>query len=738
MKKFLSKVSIAVFLALILFLVATFALPVTPAQAASNPECWAVLVGVSNYQTVSDLDYADDDALELSQELSPFWGESHITVLIDSQATKAGILAAIDWLADSADADDTVLFSFSGHGASGGYLCPYNSSLYSSTYDISASELANSFQSVQAGKIIIILENCFAGAFQNALAGNGRVILMGSRANEVGWEWSRVQHFIFGYHILQTFDRFDEVDVNDDYELSAEEIFQYASILTTQYEIDNQSYGFTTIQHPVLDDGYSGELALLAKFVFALNISLPSGTTVLTLDGTNYTSAPGPLIWAPDGSHTISVPQLVDRGTGTRYVFTRWSDGSVTVTRVISRGSYTANYDEEQLLEVISAFGETEGSGWYKDGTWADFSVTDYIELPDTRHYFTGWSGDYSGVAASASILMDAPQTVTAKWRHEYLLSLTSAYGTLTGAGWYDEGTTASFSVTPYIELPDTKHYFTGWSGDFTGTSSSASLLMSDPKVVGANWRHEYLLTLNSEYGEPTGDGWYKEGETASVSVEPVQGVIIRQIFTGWSGDLSDTEADSSVSMGSPRVVTANWRTDYIQLYILIGGVAVLAGAITTTVILVRKRAVPVTPIAKPAASAISAPPPAAPVIHAASPATPVIPAQKPASPTMPVTRGRLTLPDNSEILLTEPVRDIGRDDFTRVASTDALKYVSRQHCRIIAEAGRYFIEDLQSANGTIVNGVNIAGKGKQELKDGDKIDLANIVTLTFRTRGSS
>src|SRR4030042_1124022 len=144
---------------------------------------------------------------------------------------------------------------------------------------------------------------------------------------------------------------------------------------------------------------------------------------------------------------------------------------------------------------------------------------------------------------------MDEPQTVSARGRHESLLTLNSKYGTLTGAGWYKESETASFSVTDDIELPDTKHYFTGWSGSYTGTEASASLAVTSPKVVDASWRHEYLLTLNPESGEPTGAGWYKDGETAPLSVEPVQGVIVRHIFTGWSGDLTDMATDSSINM---------------------------------------------------------------------------------------------------------------------------------------------------------------------------------------------
>jgi uncharacterized repeat protein (TIGR02543 family) len=584
MKKLLSRISIAVFLALVLFIVTTLVLPVASARADSSTECWAVIAGVSNYLYINDLSYCDDDVRDLSDILSPVWGSSHVRTLINSQASKANILDAIDWLADNAGPEDTVLFSFSGHGSDyqNGYFCPYDSLTYSWANDISSSQLASAFQSVQAGKVVIILDICHAGEFQSSMGTSGRVILMACRSYETSQESGYLQNGVFTYYILQAMDNFEDADANSDNELSAEEVAEYANPLANDYNI---------WQNPVLYDGYYGELALLARFVFALNTSLPHGTTVLTLDGETYTSAPSPMIWVPGISHTITVPELVDPGTGTRYVFTQWNDGYVMVTRVITHGAYTANYDKEHLLEVISALGDTQGSGWYKDGTSAGFSVTDYIELTDTRHYFTGWSGDYTGTSPSASIYMNAPQTVTANWRHEYLLTLNSAYGTLTGAGWYGEGTSAGFSVTDYIELPDTKHYFTNWSGDYSGTSPTASLTMDEPKVVDANWRHEYLLTLNSEYGEPEGAGWYDEGETAGVSVEPIQGFLIRHIFDGWSGDLTDEDADSSVVMSSPKVVTANWRTDFVQLYILIGGVVVVAAIVITIIVRIRKRA---------------------------------------------------------------------------------------------------------------------------------------------------
>ena len=654
MKKLLSRISIATVIALVLFLVSTFVLPGVPAQAATEPECWAVIAGVSNYQAISDLSYGDDDAQELYQALSPVWGTSHMLLLKDWQATKSAILSGLDWIADNADANDTVLFFFSGHGSDygGGYFCPYDSLTTSWANDISATQLASALAPVDADQVVVILDCCHAGCFQDELSDSGRVILMACRSYEVSYEYTALRNGAFTYFILEALGRFDEVDTNDDYILSAEEVAAYANPETYQYEYD---------QSPFLDDIYYGQLALMAKFAFALNIALPFGTNILTLDGINYTAAPAPMLWSPGSTHTVVVPDFVELGVGTRYTFTAWNNGNTSPSTVIYSGNLianylkehllniisdygnpqgggwredgifvefsvtpsillpdtrhyftswsgdytgttpaasifmdspatiTANWRHEYLLSVISAFGDPQGEGWYDEGALASFSVIPYIELLDTRHYFTGWTGSYAGTESAVSLLINAPKTVTANWRHEYLLTLNSDYGTLTGAGWYGEGDTAEFSVTPYVEFSDSKHYFTGWRGSYSGTSSRASLVMSNPKVVDANWRHEYLLTINSDYGSPAGAGWYDEGETASISVEPIQGVIVRHIFTGWSGDLTDISPDSSIGINSPKVVTATWRTDFIQLYILIGGIVVLAGAVTITVILVRR-----------------------------------------------------------------------------------------------------------------------------------------------------
>jgi two-component system, cell cycle response regulator len=54
---------------------------------------------------------------------------------------------------------------------------------------------------------------------------------------------------------------------------------------------------------------------------------------------------------------------------------------------------------------------------------------------------------------------------------------------------------------------------------------------------------------------------------------------------------------------------------------------------------------------------------------------------------------------------------------------------ISRRHARILQKDGELFIEDLESANGTLVNGERVQ---KQSLQDGDKIRFGSTTILKF------
>jgi len=88
----------------------------------------------------------------------------------------------------------------------------------------------------------------------------------------------------------------------------------------------------------------------------------------------------------------------------------------------------------------------------------------------------------------------------------------------------------------------------------------------------------------------------------------------------------------------------------------------------------------------------------------------------------------KLILPTGEEIPITSFPRMFGRADFLRLQNSE---YISRRHFEISYENDKFYIEDLGSTNGTSVNGNRITTK--TEIKDGDTIELAGLVSIKFK-----
>lgn len=448
-KKVVSIVSLGTLLAILIMPSQVF----TPAYAEEpEAQCWAVIVGVPA-QRLADkafidargntyplgVKYPDDSARDLCQQLGSVWGEDHVKLLVNSEATKVDIYYAIKWLADMADADDTVLFYFCGHG----YLPSYGHlsylpvpeyvprdtvPVYLCSYDteISDEELDDWLGRLDSESVVVVLDVCYAGSFRNKLSQEGRVLLMSCQPDESSWESRELKHGVFTHYVLEALSNFDAADTNRDYELSAEEVFHYAKPRTVAEVI--APYANVPVvedkQHPMLYDSRdSEELGLLVKVAFHTDARFSADTTVLTLDGKPYLSAelPASFTWAAGLVHTFDVPSEVDVGEGTRLVFTSWDDGDKSASRTISRGGeYGASYKMQYLLAIESAYGSPEGEGWYDAGSSATI-LAGSSEGAIIRRVFTGWSGDFTGAETTALVTMDAPKAIVANWRNDYL-----------------------------------------------------------------------------------------------------------------------------------------------------------------------------------------------------------------------------------------------------------------------------------------------------------------------------
>jgi len=66
----------------------------------------------------------------------------------------------------------------------------------------------------------------------------------------------------------------------------------------------------------------------------------------------------------------------------------------------------------------------------------------------------------------------------------------------------------------------------------------------------------------------------------------------------------------------------------------------------------------------------------------------------------------------------------IGRSRDSDVQIED--RYASSIHARVFSREGRFFVEDMNSTNGTLLNGATL--KGEAELIDGDNVQIGDTV----------
>jgi len=223
---------------------------------------WAVIVGVRILgESGSETTYAINDAMALSEQLSSSLGSEHVKLLINSDATKSGVRNAItEWLDPKENADDIVVLYMAGHGTHE-FLDMYDSLGESTANDLYPSELDIWLDALESQNMTIMFDFCGSGGFSDSLTDAGRVILSGCTGQEKCWQDSKNDHGVFSFYILEGLSKPEELDGNNDLNVSAEEIFNYVQ---PKVAASFQQYPPPSPQHPQLIDNHDGELILFS------------------------------------------------------------------------------------------------------------------------------------------------------------------------------------------------------------------------------------------------------------------------------------------------------------------------------------------------------------------------------------------------------------------------------------------------------------------------------------------
>lgn len=238
-----------------------------PQVSASNSarRVYAVMVGISDYPgTGNDLPLTAEDARKLQQALQrqgTLAPES--VVLIDAQATRAGLRQAFQRVAAAAGPDDLFLFFYSGHGnqvrsqVSATEPDGKNETIEMVDGSVTDDELNEMFQQVRSSTSLLILDSCFSGGFARDVV--SRPGVMGLFSSEEDLTSSVAEKFQAGgflSHFIQT-GFAGAADENRDHVITAGELGAYVRREFAREERIQASTqeGQSNYQFPVVERG---------------------------------------------------------------------------------------------------------------------------------------------------------------------------------------------------------------------------------------------------------------------------------------------------------------------------------------------------------------------------------------------------------------------------------------------------------------------------------------------------
>ncbi|MEM2352499.1 MAG: hypothetical protein QXT26_08845, partial [Thermoproteota archaeon] len=233
---------------------------------------------------------------------------------------------------------------------------------------------------------------------------------------------------------------------------------------------------------------------------------------------------------------------------------------------------------------------EIPGSGTYENCTYVELTAPEFVPSEEGengfRYRFDYWDVDGKVVEGNPiTVHMDANHVATAHYTPEYYLTVISPYGTVGGAGWYSNGSTAYATLdTGMVDHGNgTRRVFTHWSEDASGTNYAQSnpITMNESKTAIANWKTQYRLFVsispdNLGIGNitisPTGDdpAGTETGQATSIDsctwvnlTAPNKIYVSAYQYYPFSQWTIDSETNSSLSimvhMDSPKNITAEY-----------------------------------------------------------------------------------------------------------------------------------------------------------------------------------
>lgn len=212
------------------------------APSYGKGEHWAIIFGVSDYKTINDLNFCDEDANDWFNYFTGL-GYEHIIVLgdhtseflqFDYLATEYNLKLVLNYVVANAKEGDVISYVSSGHGSRAkvgeSLICAWDYADAENGEDgrFWDYELAEILELAVAEQIFVFLDHCFAGGFGPELMAmpNADAVWFGAACTDkgLGWDAGEYSNGLWTYFFLE----FTLVDhFNSNPKTTMEEAFDY-------------------------------------------------------------------------------------------------------------------------------------------------------------------------------------------------------------------------------------------------------------------------------------------------------------------------------------------------------------------------------------------------------------------------------------------------------------------------------------------------------------------------------
>lgn len=93
----------------------------------------------------------------------------------------------------------------------------------------------------------------------------------------------------------------------------------------------------------------------------------------------------------------------------------------------------------------------------------------------------------------------------------------------------------------------------------------------------------------------------------------------------------------------------------------------------------------------------------------------------------------QLELPNNNHIIVSDSEKVLGREDFLGVITSDKLYFIGKDHLKITRKDNSIYLQDLNTKNGTTLNGMELEANQMHRLDDGDEIVVAKSLHIKYK-----